>query len=55
MVSLVTRPRAAAELQGLVYSLTPKIKEHGIPWYKQPAALGIVVLLAAAVLNIIFW
>jgi len=38
-----------------VYSLTPRIKEHGVPWYKQPAALGVVVLVAAIVLNIIFW
>ncbi len=56
VVSLVTRQnKSDEELRGLVYSLTPKVKEHGVPWYKQPAALGIVVLIAAVVLNVIFW
>ncbi len=55
-ISLATRQQKPnEELRGLVYSLTPRIKEHGLPWYKQPAALGIVVLLGAIVLNIIFW
>jgi SSS family solute:Na+ symporter len=43
------------QLKGLVYSLTPKIKDHDIPWYKQPATLGIIVLAGAVVLNVIFW
>ena len=56
VVSLLTRQQKTDdELRGLVYSLTPKIKEHGVPWYKQPAALGVVVLIAAVALNIIFW
>jgi solute:Na+ symporter, SSS family len=56
IVSLVTsRNKSDEELCGLVYSLTPKVKEHGVPWYKQPAALGIVVLIAAIALNLIFW
>jgi SSS family solute:Na+ symporter len=55
LVSLVTRPRAAGDLQGLVYSLTPKPKEHGVPWYKQPATLAIVVLAATVALNLVFF
>jgi SSS family solute:Na+ symporter len=56
VISLLTRQKKSDdELRGLVYSLTPKVKEHGVPWVKQPAALGIVVLVAAIVLNIIFW
>ena len=56
VVSLLTEQKKAdSELRGLVYSLTPRVKEHGLPWYKQPAALGILVLLAVTVLNIIFW
>ena len=56
VISLVTkRTKSDEELRGLVYSLTPRIREHGVPWYKQPAALGVVVLVAAIVLNIIFW
>ncbi len=55
LVSLVTRPRAAGDLEGLVYSLTPKPKEHGVPWYKQPATLAILVLAATIALNFVFF
>ena len=41
-------------LKGLVYSLTPKIKETNVPWYSQPATLGIIVCAGAVVLNIVF-
>jgi solute:Na+ symporter, SSS family len=55
-VSLLTpRNKSDEQLRGLVYSLTPRVKEHGVPWYKQPAALGIVVLIVAVILNVIFW
>ena len=52
---LTTRKKTDNELKGLVYSLTPRIKEEGLHWYQQPATLGIIVLLAAIILNIIFW
>ena len=56
VVSLATRRnKTDDELRGLVYSLTPRVKEHGVAWYKQPATLGIVVLVAAIILNVIFW
>ncbi|MGN6369293.1 MAG: sodium:solute symporter family protein [Phycisphaerae bacterium] len=56
VISVLTpRTKSDQDLVGLVYSLTPKIKESHLPWYKQPAALGIIVLLAAIILNIIFW
>jgi len=56
VVSMLTsRNKTDADLRGLVYSLTPKVKEQGVPWFKQPAVLGAVVLLAALVLNLIFW
>jgi SSS family solute:Na+ symporter len=53
-VSLVTRPRPAEDLKGLVYSLTPRITEPGIAWYRRPAALGVVVLVVAVLLNVYF-
>jgi SSS family solute:Na+ symporter len=53
-VSLVTRPRDEKELGGLVYSLTPKPDEGHLAWYARPAALGIGVLILAAILNFIF-
>jgi SSS family solute:Na+ symporter len=53
-VSLITRPRAENELVGLVYSLTERPKEE-LVWYKRPMVLGVIVLAAALVLNIMFW
>jgi solute:Na+ symporter, SSS family len=56
LVSLATaRNKSDEELRGLVYSLTPKPKEEGVPWYKQPVTLGFIVLVMTLILNIIFW
>ena len=57
VISLLTRQkRTVDQLRGLVYSLTPRIKEDKtLRWYQQPVTLGIIVLAAAVVLNIIFW
>lgn len=56
LVSLATRRnKSDEELRGLVYSLTPRVKEEGVAWYSQPALLGGIVLLSALILNIIFW
>jgi solute:Na+ symporter, SSS family len=56
LISLATRAnKTDEELKGLVYSLTPKIKAPNVPWYKQPAMLGLIVLLAGVILNVIFW
>jgi solute:Na+ symporter, SSS family len=56
LISAATRQnKTEEELKGLVYSLTPKIQSGHEPWYKQPAILGIVILLATIVLNVIFW
>ncbi len=54
-VSLLTRPRDEGELRGLVYSLTEKLREEHLAWYARPMTLGVVVLAAALVLNLIFW
>jgi solute:Na+ symporter, SSS family len=55
LVSLATRPRDDQELVGLVYSLTERPKDDLLPWYQRPTVLGVIVVLAAIVLNIIFW
>jgi SSS family solute:Na+ symporter len=55
VVSLMTRPRPDNELVGLVSSLTPRPDEGHLTWYQKPATLGVVVLLAALVLNIIYF
>lgn len=55
LISLATpRTKTDEQLKGLVYSLTPRIKEDGVPWYKQPATLAVIVLIATVALNIIF-
>jgi SSS family solute:Na+ symporter len=55
-ISLATaRTRTDEELKGLVYSLTPKIKDEGTPWHQRPAVIGCVLLAACAALNLVFW
>jgi SSS family solute:Na+ symporter len=54
-ISLATkRTKTDEELTGLVYSLTPRRKEEGEPWFMQPVVLGSLVMLAALILNFIF-
>jgi solute:Na+ symporter, SSS family len=58
-VTLVTQPRPADELVGLVYSETPKEqrtdpKEAGYPWYRRTLPLAGVALAMVIVLNAIF-
>jgi SSS family solute:Na+ symporter len=55
LISLLTRPRDEKELVGLVYSMTERPNEEHLPWYKRPAALGLVVLVLTLMLNLIFW
>ncbi len=55
VISLATaRTKTNDELKGLVYSLTPKIKDEDKAWYLRPATLGIVLLAGCVVLNLIF-
>jgi SSS family solute:Na+ symporter len=56
VISLATaRTKSNEELKGLVYSLTPKIKDEHGSWMLRPAVLGVILLAACVVLNIIFW
>jgi SSS family solute:Na+ symporter len=56
MISLATkRTKTDEELKGLVYSLTPKIKDETAAWYARPAVVGTLLLLGCIILNIIFW
>ena len=56
LVSFVTRRnKTDAELQGLVYSLTPRLPpESGEPWYKRPVVIGVIVLAVTLGLNLLF-
>jgi solute:Na+ symporter, SSS family len=55
VVSLITRPRDDRELVGLVYSLTRKPPDATLVWYHNPAVLGVIVLAATAMLNMVFF
>ena len=55
VVSLLTRPRPAEELRGLVYSLTERPSDEGAPWYRRPVPLAVLVLGMTLVLNVIFF
>ncbi|MCC6286461.1 MAG: sodium:solute symporter family protein [Chitinophagaceae bacterium] len=55
LVSMVTKPRADSELTGLVYSLTPRQNDNARVWYKNPLWLGMLVLAATIMLNLIFF
>lgn len=56
VISLATsRTKNDEELKGLVYSLTPKIKDHEQHILQRPAVLGVILLICCIILNIIFW
>jgi SSS family solute:Na+ symporter len=55
LVSLMTRPRPAEELRGLVYSETERVLDGTLAWWQRPAVLGGGVLLLTVVLNVIFF
>jgi SSS family solute:Na+ symporter len=55
-ISLATkRTKSDADLKGLVYSLTPKIKSDNLVWYQQPGVVGTILLVCCIILNVIFW
>jgi solute:Na+ symporter, SSS family len=56
LISLATaRTKSDAELKGLVYSLTPKIKDDEQHFLLRPAVLATILLICCVILNIIFW
>jgi SSS family solute:Na+ symporter len=55
VVSLATRPRPADELRGLVYSLTPRPSDSGLPLRARPWVLGAAVLALTVALNLMFF
>ncbi len=54
-ISLVTKPKADAELKGLVYAFTTHAPAFEPRWYARPKVLGAIVLLIVAALNFVFW
>jgi solute:Na+ symporter, SSS family len=54
-VSMLTRPRPVAELNGLVYGATKLPEEEPAPWYKQEWMWATAAVVIFAALNILFW
>jgi solute:Na+ symporter, SSS family len=59
VVSMVTRPKPAAELKGLVYSETPREdlvdpEEATLPWYQRTLPLAGIALVMVIALNLVF-
>lgn len=56
VISLATaQKKSDDELKGLVYSLTPKVKEEDVAWYNKTSTLAILVLVILVILSILFW
>ena len=54
-VSYMGKPKAEAELSGLVYGCTELPSEQHLPMYQRPIFWAIVVAVVFFILNIIFW
>jgi SSS family solute:Na+ symporter len=54
VVSLATKPKPVSDLRHLVYGVTD-IPREDVVWYKRPAPVAIIVIVALVILNVIFW
>src|SRR5258708_2547403 len=54
-VSLMTKPKADAELTGLVYGLTEVPSIGNVPLYQKPLFWTAVVAVALVILNVVMW
>ena len=55
LISLVTKPKPDAELQGLVYGLSPLPLEPVVPFYRRPIFGAAIVAAVFICLTLIFW
>ena len=55
VVSLFTKPKPLAELDGLVYGATILPKEDPVPFYKNVYLWAVLAVCIFAALNILFW
>ncbi|MCU0458872.1 MAG: sodium:solute symporter family protein [Bacteroidales bacterium] len=56
IISLLSRrEKSDDELNGLVYSMTPRLDDSGVVWYKRPWFLAAIVGIIMIVLSVIFW
>jgi SSS family solute:Na+ symporter len=55
VVSLLTKPKPEAELQGLVYGATEIPSEQGVSLIRRPIFWAGVVAAGFVVINVLFW
>jgi SSS family solute:Na+ symporter len=55
LVSLVSAPRPADDLRGLVYGVTRPNADEESAWYRRPGVLAAGVLGCTLALNLLFW
>jgi SSS family solute:Na+ symporter len=56
VITLLTKKlKTDEDLKGLVYSLTPRIKDDSKHWYQKPEVMALFIGAIAIVLSIIFW
>jgi SSS family solute:Na+ symporter len=55
IVSLATKPKSLAELNGLVYGATTLPDEEPVPFYKNEYFWLVIAIIAFVALNVIFW
>jgi solute:Na+ symporter, SSS family len=55
VVSLMTKPKPEAELEGLVYGASKIPEEHDDYWYQKPIVWAGIIAVLFVVLNVVFW
>jgi solute:Na+ symporter, SSS family len=55
IISLLTKPKPVAELDGLVYGCTEIPSEGHLPLYQRPIFWATIVAIIFVILNIVFW
>lgn len=56
LISVTTRQlKTNEQLKGLVYALTPKVKDDTKYWHQKPEFFAIIVGVIAIILSILFW
>jgi SSS family solute:Na+ symporter len=56
VITLLTKKlKTDEELKGLVYSLTPKVKDDSKYWYQKPEFMAIIVAIIAIAISILVW
>jgi SSS family solute:Na+ symporter len=55
IISLLTTPKPASELNGLVYGCTEIPSEGHLPLYQRPIFWATIVAIIFVILNIVFW